>query len=49
MQVSVNHRISAATLVAAAVAMALDPTAAVAQGADDASMSLEEVVVTARK
>ena len=46
---SASHRYTAAALVAASVAMALHPDAASAQSADESAVSLEEVVVTARK
>ena len=46
---SASHRYTAAALVAASVAMALHSDAASAQSADESAVSLEEVVVTARK
>jgi iron complex outermembrane receptor protein len=49
LHVSASHRYTAAALVAASVAMALHPDAASAQSADESAVSLEEVVVTARK
>ncbi len=46
---SASHRYTAAALVAASVALALHPDAASAQSPDESAVSLEEVVVTARK